>query len=227
VGVSTQRSFHINNKLRLDRKERLDELDFVWKVEGPCNFNDQLWRQHYEELVEFKRKNGHCVVPWGIYEQDNRSLADWIRKQRNLQSNDKIRLGRKTLLDKIGVAWNWKDKGALKYHNHTHNDKIGDQQHAELETTEPGAQDHAERGEMGAGTNQRDKATATSSCSFVEEDSGRDDNDSKPSLVTSSDAPTGSYPEQEVVQEEEEAPGEIPSGWKVFFFDLKFHRGNL
>jgi hypothetical protein len=54
----------------------------------------------------------------------------------------------------------------------------------------------------------------------VEEDRGRDENDSKPSLVTSSDAPTGSYQNQEKVvqeEEEEEAPGGIPSGWKVLF----------
>jgi hypothetical protein len=58
--------------------------------------------------------NVHYNVPWS-YEQDSRSLADWIRKQRNLQSVNKIRLGRKTLLDEIGVAW--KDKGAHKHHN--------------------------------------------------------------------------------------------------------------
>jgi hypothetical protein len=69
---------------------------------------------------------------------------------------------------------------------------------------------------MGAGTNQRDRATASSSYDSVEEHSGRDEKDSKPSLVTSSDAPMGSHPHQEDVQEEE-AHGEIPSGWTVLF----------
>jgi hypothetical protein len=49
----------------------------------------------------------------------------------------------------------------------------------------------------------------------VEEDVGRDEEDSKPSPVTSS-ALTGSCPDQEVVQEETKA-GEIPSAWKALF----------
>jgi hypothetical protein len=60
-------------------------------------------------------------------------------------------------------------------------------------------------------TNQRGKATG--SCSSVEEDGGgRDEQDSKPSLVTSG-ALLGSYPDREVVQEEATPPDEIPFGW--------------
>jgi hypothetical protein len=66
---------------------------------------------------------------------------------------------------------------------------------------------------VAARTNQRGEATA-GSCSSVEEDGGsHDEEDLKPSLVTSS-APTGSCPNQEVVQEEATTPGEILSGWK-------------
>jgi hypothetical protein len=47
----------------------------------------------------------------------------------------------------------------------------------------------------------------------VEEDGGvRDEEDSKSSLVTSS-ALIGSYPDQEVIQEEATTPDEISSGW--------------
>jgi hypothetical protein len=68
-------------------------------------------------------------------------------------------------------------------------------------------------------TNQRGASTATgTSCgSVVEEDGGnRDEEDSKPSLVTSSSALlTGTYPDQEVVREEATTPDEIPFlGWK-------------
>jgi hypothetical protein len=70
----------------------------------------------------------------------------------------------------------------------------------------------AESGQMGARTNQRGKAI--DSCGSVEEDGGRNEEDSKPSPVTSSSARTlSSFPKQEVVQQEEAAPGEIPSGW--------------
>jgi hypothetical protein len=59
---------------------------------------------------------------------------------------------------------------------------------------------------------QRGEVTV-GSCSSVQEDGGGgDEEDSKPSLVTSS-ALIGSYPDQEVVQEEATIPDEIPSGW--------------
>jgi hypothetical protein len=70
----------------------------------------------------------------------------------------------------------------------------------------------AESGQMESMTNQTGKATGTS-CSSLDTDGGFiDEEDTKPSLVTSS-APTGSSPDQEVIQ----APGQIPSGWKVGF----------
>ncbi len=79
-----------------------------------------------------------------------------------------------------------------------------------------------ESGHMAASTrtNQRgaSKATGTSCGSVVEEDGGnREEEDSKPSLVTSSALPSiVSYPHQEVVVREEATtptPDEIPSGW--------------
>jgi hypothetical protein len=75
-----------------------------------------------------------------------------------------------------------------------------------------------ESGQMAATrTNQRGagKATGTSCGSAVEEDGGnRNEQDSKPSMVTSSALAIGSYPHQEVVvQEEATTPDEIPSGW--------------
>jgi hypothetical protein len=69
----------------------------------------------------------------------------------------------------------------------------------------------AESGQMADGTNQRNNATSSCS-SVVEDDSGRDGEDSKPSLVTSS-VLTGSAASRDVVQEEAATSGEIPSGW--------------
>jgi hypothetical protein len=63
-------------------------------------------------------------------------------------------------------------------------------------------------------TNQRGKATGAS-CSSLETYGGpNEEEDSKPSLVTSI-VLIDSSPDQEVVQEE--APGQIPSAWKVGF----------
>jgi hypothetical protein len=50
----------------------------------------------------------------------------------------------------------------------------------------------------------------------VQEAIGRDEEDIKPSLVTSSEALIDSYPDQEFIQDEA-ARVEIPSGWNVLF----------
>jgi hypothetical protein len=101
--VGTQRQYHANNKLRVDRKELLDEIGFVWKAREVAANGKKTWHQQYEQLIEFKRNNGHCVVP-SKYQED-RSLGHWVNKQRQCHSNKKLRLDRKGLLDKIGFVW--------------------------------------------------------------------------------------------------------------------------
>jgi hypothetical protein len=118
--VSTQRTINYNNTIRLDRKGLLDEIGFAWKAER-SPVNDKIWHQHYEKLVEFKRKNGHCMVP----RKHEQSLGQWVATQRHFHNNNKnkLRQDRKELLDKIGFAW--KDDGA-------NNDKLWHQQHEKL-----------------------------------------------------------------------------------------------
>jgi hypothetical protein len=106
-----QRNSHNNKKLRQDREELLDEIGFAWKAEGATNTNDKLWQQQHEKLVEFKRKKGHCVVPHR-YEQD-KSLGLWVNKQRRNHVNDKLRLDRKKILDEIGFVWKVDDDDKL------------------------------------------------------------------------------------------------------------------
>jgi hypothetical protein len=103
--VETQRKCHKNNKLRLDRKIILDEVGFAWKPDGDHNFkqDDKLWHQQYEKVIEFKRTNGHCMVPFK-YEQD-KFLGKWVSHQRSIHKNNKIRPDRKDVLDKIGFVW--------------------------------------------------------------------------------------------------------------------------
>jgi hypothetical protein len=96
--VTTQRSNHKHNELRLDRKRILDEIGFAWK-----DSKDEGWDQQYEKLVEFKHEKGHCMVPQR-YEQ-NKPLGQWVNNQRDAHKNNKMRADRKELLDRIGFAW--------------------------------------------------------------------------------------------------------------------------
>jgi hemerythrin superfamily protein len=96
VWVKRQRKHQKDDEIRLDRKEILDEIGFAWKDDG--------WHKQYEKISEFKRKHGHCVVPYN-YERDM-SLGKWVARQRNHHKNNKLRIDRKRILDKIGFAWN-------------------------------------------------------------------------------------------------------------------------
>jgi hypothetical protein len=144
MGVGKQRHYHTNNSILKDRKDRLDQLGFVWRVQRTndncfmpysheeedtcttldmggdrkevmeelgcaskaprCNKNnDKIWHTQYEKLVEFKRKNGNCLVPTK-YKQD-KSLGLWVCKQRTRHTTKTMRLDRKELLDELGFAW--------------------------------------------------------------------------------------------------------------------------
>jgi hypothetical protein len=72
---------------------------------------DKKWNMKYEQLVEYKRTNGNCMVP-RRYDQ-NKSLGQWVMKQRVGHNNNKLGIDRKMLLDEIGFAW--KPDRALTY----------------------------------------------------------------------------------------------------------------
>jgi hypothetical protein len=96
--VDSQRQFHCKNTIRLDRKDLLNKLGFVWRVD-----NSALWNKQYGKLVEFKRKNGHCNVPQRYKEEA--SLGKWVGTQRVNYAKNKIPPARKVLLDEIGFVW--------------------------------------------------------------------------------------------------------------------------
>jgi hypothetical protein len=67
-------------------------------------FDDKQWNTHqYEKLVEFRRKQGNCLVPQR--HQEDMSLGVWVSSQRNSHSKNNLRLDRKRLLEKLGFVW--------------------------------------------------------------------------------------------------------------------------
>jgi hypothetical protein len=213
IWVSEQRKNHNNNKMRPDRKKLLDEIGFVWKADADRNTNDKLWLQQYEKLVEFKRKKGHCIVPTK-YEPD-RSLGHWVRNQRTSHIDNKIRLDRKELLDVIEFVWKAASTGGPS-RDSTTSSIVSLPNEARVEDPERNRKRPrtclADGGEMAARTNKRGKTTGN--CSCVEDDvGGLDEEESNPTLLTSSTR-IGSDPGEEVDPGEEATTlCEIPYGW--------------
>ena len=104
--VSTQRNVYAKDAIRQDRKDLLDEIGFVWKADmiaaRICG-DDKKWLQQYEKLVELKRKNGHCILPFN--DMEDKYLRSWVRMQRMNHTKKTMREDRNKLLDEIGFVW--------------------------------------------------------------------------------------------------------------------------
>ena len=65
--------------LSVERKKRLDRIDFVW------NWRDFAWEQGYAALLKFKRREGHCRVPFR-HREGKYWLGSWVSVQRRKQN---------------------------------------------------------------------------------------------------------------------------------------------
>jgi len=81
-----------------DQKEKLNSIGFDWLSQKEKE--DQAWMTRYHSLVEYKKINGHTLVP----QRDN-ALAIWVANQRKRAKQEKMREDRKRLLDDIGFQW--------------------------------------------------------------------------------------------------------------------------
>ncbi|KAL9179467.1 hypothetical protein ACHAXT_008757 [Thalassiosira profunda] len=94
-----------------ERTAQLDGLGMVWKVRDRADWNDR-----YEQLLEFKKENGHCVVPQ--HYARNRPLGKWVAKQREQYrfyregKHSFLTEERIDLLKSVGFVW--KIKGRKK-----------------------------------------------------------------------------------------------------------------
>lgn len=103
-----------------ERTKLLSNIGFVWSS------HDVVWEERLNDLMLFKRLNGHCIVPSGY--EANPQLAVWIKRQRRqykkyieaLQSNENVEKGaiktssthgsamtleRITRLNEVGFVW--------------------------------------------------------------------------------------------------------------------------
>lgn len=100
-----------NSYLTPERIEALDKLGFEW---SPGHKFRKLWPTRFDELVEFKKKHGHCNVPY-TYEP-NTALGLWVVYQRHQyrrryeNKTSYITPERIEALNEIGFEWNLSNK---------------------------------------------------------------------------------------------------------------------
>eukprot|EP00978_Attheya_sp_CCMP212_P020853 scaffold60253_cov29-Attheya_sp.AAC.1 len=98
--VNIQRSQYHLRKEGNERREKLESIGVVFKIHSP-------WDQRFQELVDFKKVNGHTNVP-----QSFKPLGPWVntqRKQYRLLKKGKHSLlisERQEKLESIGFSFN-------------------------------------------------------------------------------------------------------------------------
>ena len=100
--IAAQRG--MKDTMSQDRKALLAKLDFVWNPEH------RKWSLQYQKMVDFKRKNGHCLVP-AEYAQD-KSLGHWVHTQRKLHIANNVPQKRKDLLNDLGFVWKVRNRSS-------------------------------------------------------------------------------------------------------------------
>ena len=100
-----------SSSMTAERKKLLDDICFIWDVQG------YTWNTRYNELCEFRKINGHCVVPrysslgaWTekqriqykkyVAMNDNTCIADDDESCKTILTEDRVKK-----LDSIGFVW--------------------------------------------------------------------------------------------------------------------------
>ena len=118
-----QRVTRRRGKLSQERIDRLNKLPFSWsgteveydKVEHhgwenahPNQFTKE-WHAKLKELIKYKEKFGH----FGVHRGYNKSLTQWIFRQRRLYAEGLLCKERVSELNSIGFAWRTRTSNAL------------------------------------------------------------------------------------------------------------------
>ena len=96
LGVWAVNQRHVRDRMSLERKQRLDEIGFVW---DPRN---EAWEEGFSKLVQFKNAEGHCRVPI-LFDMDGFPLGQWVKVQRT--NRDHMSPEHKQRLEHLGFVW--------------------------------------------------------------------------------------------------------------------------
>lgn len=99
--VSVQRRMNAAGKLNAQRKSKLRSVGFIWTFQ---EIYENQWEHHYQLLLDFKKKHGHCVVPG-----KHGALAGWVDRQRTNKTKNKISKTRENKLNEIGFIWDFNE----------------------------------------------------------------------------------------------------------------------
>ena len=99
--VQRQRYHHRKNTLLPERRQRLEEIGFVWQSDK-LHFADG-WEGRFAELVAFQQKHSHLRVT--KTNESSPGLSHWRDNQRIRLRNGAMKPEQKAKLDALGFEW--------------------------------------------------------------------------------------------------------------------------
>jgi len=96
--VSTQRTDRKNANISQDHIDPLNDVGFVWDAGS-----EHGWLQCCAELKQYKKDNGHCLVPQQC--KKNPKLGKWVNTQRTYRKNANTSQDRIDRLNGVGFVW--------------------------------------------------------------------------------------------------------------------------
>lgn len=116
--VKTQRSEYKQFSMSEERINLLNSIGFNWN-----ETKSDIWFIQFEELQQYKSKHGDCNVK----SDENKSLMEWVKRQRHAYKHTKMSEERIKMLNSIGFSWTktkkWHDHfEALKQYKLQHGD---------------------------------------------------------------------------------------------------------
>eukprot|EP00980_Cylindrotheca_fusiformis_P009832 scaffold2164_cov106-Cylindrotheca_fusiformis.AAC.15 len=98
VWLSKQREAYKLGRLSPVDQQRLEEAGVAWDQDT------RKWEHMLDRLLQFKEREGHCLVP-SNYVEDGESLGRWLSEQHRMKRDGKLTRRQMQLLDEAGVAW--------------------------------------------------------------------------------------------------------------------------
>jgi hypothetical protein len=95
--IDVQRKAYKKCKLSEERKEFLDELDFVFEP------HEARWFESYDKLCQYKEEHNDVLVPAECENDPN--LGAWVSRQRVLYNAGQLSDNRLKALEKVGFVW--------------------------------------------------------------------------------------------------------------------------
>ena len=99
--VCKQRKAEAQGKLQPEKKLRLEELGFVWRVRPHL----MTWDDRFQKLQAYKAEHGDVLVPMRYHTFDGFGLGSWVREQRKAEAGGKLQPEQKLRLEELGFVW--------------------------------------------------------------------------------------------------------------------------